>query len=251
MPERVIAFDLETTGTRWEEARIVELALVELDTDLGELGVWSRRVHPGVPIPEEAREVHGIGDADVADLPRFTTHASRVQRLVEDAVLVAYNAKFDVNILHHELVRHGQPGFTEHPHVVDPWRLFREELNHNAYRLEDAVRVYCKREHVDAHGALADARATVEVLRAQRSLHPDRAADLQELAVDENVLLHDVEWLEPGQRFYRDPDGEVRFNFGKHEDDPATAHPSYLSWMLGADFDPVTKRVVQDLLDPA
>ncbi|HLE47897.1 MAG TPA: 3'-5' exonuclease, partial [Candidatus Thermoplasmatota archaeon] len=66
---RLVALDLEPTGFNVYRDRIVEFCFIELDADLCELGRWTRRVNPGVPIPAAATAVHGIRDADVVHLP--------------------------------------------------------------------------------------------------------------------------------------------------------------------------------------
>jgi len=69
--ERPIAFiDVETTGTNPHSDRVVELSILRIQPD-GKEEYKSHRVNPGVPIPPEATAVHGITDADVANLPAF------------------------------------------------------------------------------------------------------------------------------------------------------------------------------------
>ena len=63
----LVVFDLETTGPDRLTDRIVEVAAVKVAPD-GEVSVFETRVNPGVKIPSEATAVHGITDADVAQL---------------------------------------------------------------------------------------------------------------------------------------------------------------------------------------
>lgn len=71
----MIFLDVEATGTDPLRDRMVELALLEAETD-GE-GAFTteairvRRYDPGVPIPEEAIALHGIRPEDLADAPPF------------------------------------------------------------------------------------------------------------------------------------------------------------------------------------
>ncbi len=63
--EKLVVFDLETTGIDIGESRVVEFGAAVYED-----GRWSRRrtrVNPGIPIPKEASEVHGIDDAAVAE----------------------------------------------------------------------------------------------------------------------------------------------------------------------------------------
>ncbi|MGB0652594.1 MAG: 3'-5' exonuclease [Thermoplasmatota archaeon] len=238
----LLAFDLETTGLHPERDRIVEFSFISLDEQLGEQERWSQRVHPGVPIPAQARDIHGISDADVAELPRFEAFADRIQALIEDRTLVAYNHLLDRDMLHYELLRAGRPGIPVDQPVIDPFLLYRR---HRPHTLEGAVRHYLDRSLEDAHTAEGDAAATVDVLRAQLE-HPDLPANLEAL-----VEKPDRQYLDRARRVYEHEDGSVRFAFGKHRDRRLIEHEDYARWMLAADFPMETKRIVSDALDAA
>lgn len=51
--------------------------------------------------------VHGISDADVADAPRFGEIAHVVFQLLDGAVFVAHNARFDLGMVQHAFARAG------------------------------------------------------------------------------------------------------------------------------------------------
>lgn len=165
-PTSFLAVDLESTGFNPVLDRIVEFCFIQLDAGLRELGRWTARVNPGVPIPEPMVQVHGIRNEDVADLPPFASWARRIQRLLRDATLLAYNAPFDRQLLDHELRRAGEKGLRpDHP-TIDPLRIYRTQVP-DQYRLSGAVRHYLRRRHERWHSAEADAEAAVDVYRAQ------------------------------------------------------------------------------------
>jgi DNA polymerase-3 subunit epsilon len=60
--------DLETTGTDAKEARSVEISVLKILPD-GTNTLGTRRITPGIPIPPGTTAVHGITDADVAEMP--------------------------------------------------------------------------------------------------------------------------------------------------------------------------------------
>jgi DNA polymerase-3 subunit epsilon len=66
----LVVFDLETTGTKVQTDRIVEISLLKLLPD-GTNQIKTRRLNPGIPIPAEATAIHGITDADVANENSF------------------------------------------------------------------------------------------------------------------------------------------------------------------------------------
>ena len=62
---RPIAFiDLETTGVDVAKDRIVEIAILKVAPD-GSTDMKLQRINPGMPIPKESSEIHGIYDEDV------------------------------------------------------------------------------------------------------------------------------------------------------------------------------------------
>ena len=75
--ERVLAFDLETTGISTSRDRIVQLALIGSDVS-GEEISYDQLVNPRRPIPYESRRIHGISDDDVRGQPDFSEIADSV-----------------------------------------------------------------------------------------------------------------------------------------------------------------------------
>ena len=78
----LIVLDLETTGTRVQADRIVEISTLKLLPD-GTNRIRTRRLNPGTPIPPEATAVHGITDADVADENSFSQIARSLALYLE------------------------------------------------------------------------------------------------------------------------------------------------------------------------
>ena len=99
--------DTETTGKDPATGdRIVEIGIV-----IGLRGQVIKRlnwlVNPGIPIPDGAREVHGISDDDVKDAPPFMVIAAELAEALRGAVPVAYNAGFDRAFVGAELALSG------------------------------------------------------------------------------------------------------------------------------------------------
>ncbi|MFD8254973.1 exonuclease domain-containing protein [Streptomyces werraensis] len=111
---RKAAWDTETTGPNPLEDRIVTAAFIVRGGGR-EDRVVSWLINPGVPIPAEAAEVHGITDAMVqADgqdpkvaLDEIATHLARA--IDWGMPVVAFNQSFDWSILHYDLLRNGLP----------------------------------------------------------------------------------------------------------------------------------------------
>ncbi len=246
----LVFLDLETTGLRVAEDRIVEMALIRVDPG-GNVTEKVRRFNPGIPIPPEASAVHGITDADVADKPPFAARARSLADLLEPADLAGFNLRrFDLPMLLAEFRRTGIHFDVAERRIIDAQFIFHREEPRD---LSAAVRFYLDREMEDAHSALADIRATVAVLGAQLEHYPHLPRDLDEL----DRYCDEVQPFETEvERWFEETDeGRRLFRRGKHRGRPlseiATAHPDYLEWMLGLDdMDEGVKAVVRNALKP-
>lgn len=103
-----VLLDLETTGGNVVHDRITEIAAVRIEAGQ-EVARWSTLVNPGTPIPPFIQNLTGISDTMVAQAPAFADVAQALLRLLEGAVLVAHNVRFDHSFLLHELARLEQP----------------------------------------------------------------------------------------------------------------------------------------------
>ena len=103
-----VMLDLETTGGNAVQDRITEIAAVRVENGI-ETARWSSLVNPGVRIPPFIQSLTGISDAMVADAPPFEAVAPRLLELLDQAVFVAHNVRFDHGFVLNELARIGLP----------------------------------------------------------------------------------------------------------------------------------------------
>ena len=101
-----VLLDLETTGGNAVHDRITEVAAVRMENGR-EVARWSSLVNPGTTISPFIQSLTGITQAMVADAPSFGEIAPRLQQLLDGAVLVAHNVRFDHSFLLHEFARLG------------------------------------------------------------------------------------------------------------------------------------------------
>lgn len=248
---RPLAFlDLETTGIAVERDRIVELALLVVHPN-GREDENVFRVNPGMPIPLGASRVHGIYDRDVAGRPPFAALARTLDVLLTGCDLAGFNiVSYDLPLLEHEFRRCGLTFNRSGRALIDVMTLFHRKERLERRDLAAAVRHYCGREHVGAHSALADARATAEVLQRQLERYPDAPREVAALEAYCRQAQSD-RFVEPSGRLKR-RGGVVVLGFGKHFGVPletvAREDPDYLRWMLDADFSEAVKAEVRSAL---
>ena len=241
----LVVLDLETTGTDVQNDRIIEISALKVFPDKSH-DHRTRRVNPGVPIPRAATEVHGIGDADVMDSPPFSRIASGVIEFMDGCDLAGFNLiAYDLRLLTAECLRAGVEFPLTGRKIVDSCKIFHARERRD---LSAALKFYCGREHVGAHGAAADVIATLEILDAQVVRYDDLPADIDGL----HDLCNDATALDVGGMFTVDSGGIV-FAKGKYKGSflatIAVTKPDYLRWMLKSDFFEDTKQIVRDAIN--
>jgi len=101
-----VLLDLETTGGNAVRDHITEIAAVRFEQGV-EVARWSTLVNPGVAISGFIEQLTGISNALVADAPSFDEVAPQLLKLLDGAVLVAHNVRFDHGFLLNEFARMG------------------------------------------------------------------------------------------------------------------------------------------------
>ena len=240
----LIIFDLETTGTNITSDRIVEIAMIKIYPDYSE-EEYCKRVNPGIPIPPEITEIHGISNEDIANSPRFEEIAEEVLNFIADGDLGGYNSnKFDIPVLAEELMRAGLAVDFSIRKFVDVQNIFHKMEQRT---LAAAYQFYCNKSIENAHSALYDAKATWEVLKAQLDRYTDLSEKVDELSKFSTVGNFTL--LDFAGRIAKNEKGEAIYNFGKHKGKSVREvnkiEPGYYGWMLDADFPLYTKQVLR------
>jgi len=166
-----VVVDLETTGGRAKGAAgaapdaITEIGAVKVRGG-AVLGEFATLVDPQRDIPPQIVRLTGITTAMVCDAPTIGAVLPMFFDFARDAVLVAHNARFDVAFLRAAAERLHIPW--PRPPVLCTVRLARRVLTREeapSVQLAALARLFAVANQ-PTHRALADARATVEVLHA-------------------------------------------------------------------------------------
>lgn len=244
--ERPLAFlDIEATGIMPRSDRIIDLAIVKILPG-GQRSVHKFRVHPGIPIPAESTRIHGISDADVAACPSFAAVAGQVAEALDGCDLAGYNLiRFDVPLLAEEFIRANIQFSLEGRRIVDVQRIFHKREPRD---LSAALSYYCGEMHFDAHGAEADALATLRVLEGQFDRYPDLPRDIGEL--DQYCNPRAPDWVDSAGKL-RWVNGEIVLNFSRKKGETLrnliATDKGFVKWMLRGDF----PRDLQDIVRKA
>jgi DNA polymerase III subunit epsilon len=250
----LVFLDIEATGLNVASDRIVEIAMLKVHPDQT-TEVLTRRINPGIPIPENVSRIHGIRDEDVADAPKFADVARALLNFIGNADLAGYNSnKFDIPMLAEEFLRAEIDFDLTGKRLVDVQNIFHfmePRTLHAAYRF------YCNTELAGAHQAEADVIATYEVFKAQlkkyeHSFAQDEKGNTYQPVANDIGILSDLSAksrnVDLAGRIVYNEKGQEVFSFGKHKDKAVVEvflkEPSYYSWMMNGDFPLYTKKVI-------
>ena len=111
-----------------------------------------------------------------------------------------------------------------------------------------AYKYYCGKDLNDAHSALADTRATYEVLQAQLDMYPNDLKNDMDFLSDFSTMDHNVDLA---GRFVYDEKGNEVVNFGKYKGksvrEVLMRDPGYYGWIIQSDFTLNTKQTLTRL----
>lgn len=233
----LLSFDIESTGTNVATDRIIQLAITD-----GEAS-YEWVCNPGVPIPASSSAIHGFTDADVAGMPPFSECATAIHAMVKDADLVGFNiSNFDVPLLWEEFYRCGVEWDLSETKILDAGTLFKRREERT---LEAAVKFYLDRELVDAHDALSDATATLDVWNAQLRRYGLKNASRDEL---ERASNYEEKRVDLAGKIVIGKDGRAVYNFGKSKGVAVVDDTGFAYWMLHKDFSENTKSALRKII---
>ncbi len=161
---RTVLLDTETTGLDHATGdRVIEIAALELRSDLPTGRVFHVLLDPERDVPEEATRVHGFTRADLSGKPRFAEVCDALLDFLGEDGLVAHNAPFDLGFLSAELARLGRPPIGM-GRMIDTLAMAKQRFP----GLPNSLDALCRRFEIDlsertAHNALLDCRLLAEV----------------------------------------------------------------------------------------
>lgn len=256
----IVFFDIEATGLNVIRDRIVQIALIKYVPGKSEPEELEMMINPGIPISQEAIDVHGITPDMLRNKPTFQQVGQKIYEFIGDADLSGYNSdRFDIPMLMEEFSRMGIELDINKRKTLDVQKIF---YMMEPRTLKAAYRNYCGAELEGAHDALADVRATVAVLKGQIKKYEgvdyvdgDGFTTKEPIKNDVNALssfTSNSNMVDATQRMKYDGNGTIIFNFGKYVGQPVgkTLHEDkqYYNWILDKEFSAQVKQIVKKLV---
>lgn len=162
-------FDFETTGLYpYTGDKICEIGAIRVEPKSRRIKKFHSLVNPGRPISYGAYSVNGITDEMVSGKPTIEEVLPDFIRFIEDSVLVAYNAGFDLGFF--ECALGDEKKILSDYYIIDALRLARRLFpgigRYNLSRVSESLGISSSGEH----RALEDAMMTWKVFEKELKL---------------------------------------------------------------------------------
>jgi DNA polymerase-3 subunit epsilon len=153
--------DIETTGGKYNEEGITEIAIYKFDGHKV-VDQYISLINPEIPIQPFVVGLTGINNEMLRNAPKFFEAAKRIVEITRDCILVAHNAKFDYRILRTEYRRLGFDYERQSLCTVElSKKLIPGQKSYSLGKLVRALGIPLS----DRHRANGDAQATVKLFK--------------------------------------------------------------------------------------
>jgi len=153
--------DIETTGGKFNEEGITEIAIYKFDGQ-NIIDQFISLVDPEKPIQEFVVKLTGISNKMLKNAPKFYEVAKRIIEITSDCILVAHNTTFDYRILSTEFDRLGYDFNRNTLCTVElSQKLILDQPSYSLGKLTKSLGI----PMTDRHRASGDALATVQLFK--------------------------------------------------------------------------------------
>ena len=245
MSKNIVAFDVETTGLDHATDHIIQLAAVKFDSEFRELDTYCVYVKPegDFEIAEGAFEKHGLTKEFIIE-NGYASHRvmNEFKDFCEDCDMLSYNGNsFDIKFIVKEM-RAACLEFSLDRVFYDSLAL---EAKINPRTLDFIYKKYTGNELDNAHNALYDVKATIDIFRHQVENFHDQGISIDDIMGFEESQIFDVDGM-----FKKDGD-EIIFAKGKYRGvefmEVCKGDAGYINWyMKNSDFNNHTKKILKE-----
>lgn len=155
--KRELIFDTETTGLG-REHKIVEMSLIEVIDGKKTGRNYHCFFNPEMNIPQNAINVHKITNEKIKDAPLFKNKAEEIIKFIDNSVMVAHNANFDMDKLNKELYDAGWEKYNS-DRFIDTLKISRHLFPNDKHHKQDNL---CEKFNIDNSKRLEDGHSAIE-----------------------------------------------------------------------------------------
>jgi DNA polymerase III epsilon subunit family exonuclease len=162
-----VVVDVETTGSKTPPSKIIEIGAYRISK--GHIVTeFETLVNPEVNIPSFISSLTGITNSMVKDAPLFSDIVLQWLDFIDDAVLVAHNAPFDIRFLNHEIsqIFPGRKMCNTHLCTLSlSRRTLQGLLNYRLHTVAEHLSIPIFNRHRAGGDALATAKILLHILK--------------------------------------------------------------------------------------
>jgi DNA polymerase-3 subunit epsilon len=103
----LVFVDIETNGMSHSRGNVIEIAAIRVE-NMEVVDTFTSLINPGNPLPQFITQLTGITSDDVMLAPYFGEIADDFTRIMDGAIFVAHNVRFDYSFIKEEYRRLGQ-----------------------------------------------------------------------------------------------------------------------------------------------
>ena len=242
--KNIVAFDVETTGLDTSKDFVIQLSGVKFDKDFNILGEFNEYICPksDFEIADGAFEKHGITKDFLLSVGNWMEVVGKeFLEFIADCDLLSYNGnRFDVKILSKDLKASGLD-FDLNRTFFDALAL---EAKLQPRTLDTIYKKYTGKDLENAHNALYDVKATIEIFKHQLNKFAEQNITLDEIMGFEESQIFDVDGM------FKKEDGKIIFTKGKYRGvefmEVCKGDAGYIKWyMNNPDFSNHTKNILR------
>ena len=176
IPNKYIAFDIETTGLDPMYDEIIEIGAIKIENGK-EIETFNTLIKPEYEIDEFITELTGITNEMLKNAPPIDEVLPKFMTFIKDSIILGHNVNFDINFIYDNLINEDMYPITND--FVDTLRLSRRllpELKH--HRLSDLANYY-KIDTTGSHRSLKDVRITIEIFKKLEELVENKYSTIE------------------------------------------------------------------------
>lgn len=179
--------DIETTGGKYNEEGITEIAIYKFDGHKV-VDQFISLINPEKPIQPFVVNLTGINNKMLRNAPKFYEVAKRIVEITTDCIIVAHNASFDYRVLRTEFDRLGYEYERQSLCTVElSQKLIPDQKSYSLGKLVRSLGIAIS----DRHRATGDAQATVKLFKLLLSKDVEKTILKETVKLDTKKKVND------------------------------------------------------------
>ena len=240
--KNLVCIDTETTGVDKKNDSIIQIAAVKINPEtFEEIDSFKSYVKPlkDFTIADGAFEKHGLSKVFILEQGKTIKEIGQdFIDFIEGCDILSYNGmSFDIAFIDKDFSEAGISIDWSKYKSIDAFSI---ECMLNSRKLEDVYKKYTGNDLINAHDALSDVRATIEVYKHQKNI-------ISAPEYNQDAFIADI--ISPDNFVKYNDKNQLVFNVGKYKMrdvyEVCKEDKGYIKWLFGAGISVTTKNTIE------